>query len=33
PVSEKHLAAGMTVGELCAAATTMSDTSAANLPV
>lgn len=31
PVSEKHLADGMTVGELCAAAITMSDNSAANL--
>ncbi|WP_407257500.1 OKP-B family broad-spectrum class A beta-lactamase [Klebsiella quasipneumoniae] len=31
PVSEKHLADGMTVGELCAAAITMSDNSAGNL--
>ncbi|MCL7659824.1 serine hydrolase, partial [Klebsiella pneumoniae] len=31
PVSEKHLADGMTVGELCAAAITMGDNSAANL--
>ncbi|HDH1770077.1 broad-spectrum class A beta-lactamase OKP-B-66 [Klebsiella quasipneumoniae] len=31
PVSEKHLANGMTVGELCAAAITMSDNSAGNL--
>lgn len=31
PVSEKHLADGMTVGELCAAAITLSDNSAGNL--
>lgn len=31
PVSEKHLADGMTVGELCAAAITMSDNTAGNL--
>lgn len=31
PVTEKHLANGMTVGELCDAAITMSDNTAANL--
>lgn len=31
PVTEKHLADGMTVGELCDAAITMSDNTAANL--
>nr|3ZDJ_A Chain A, ENCA BETA-LACTAMASE [synthetic construct]3ZDJ_B Chain B, ENCA BETA-LACTAMASE [synthetic construct] len=31
PVTEKHLADGMTVAELCAAAITMSDNTAANL--
>lgn len=31
PVTEKHLADGMTVAELCAAAITLSDNSAANL--
>lgn len=31
PVTEKHLTAGMTVGELCRAAITMSDNTAANL--
>lgn len=31
PVTEKHLTDGMTVGELCSAAITMSDNTAANL--
>lgn len=31
PVTEKHLADGLTVGELCAAAITLSDNTAANL--
>ncbi|MGN2425262.1 PLA/ORN/TER family class A beta-lactamase [Raoultella sp. Lac2] len=31
PVTEKHLTAGLTVGELCAAAITLSDNTAANL--
>jgi len=31
PVTEKHVGAGMTVGELCAAAVTRSDNAAANL--
>ena len=31
PVSEKHLTDGMTIGELCAAAITLSDNSAGNL--
>lgn len=31
PVTEKHVGAGMTVGELCAAIVTMSDNGAANL--
>lgn len=31
PVSEKHLVDGMTIGELCAAAITLSDNSAGNL--
>ncbi len=31
PVTEKHLTDGLTVGELCAAAITLSDNTAANL--